>query len=53
MMAAACAEGITVIRNAAREPEIEELQNFMNKMGAEICGAGTSTVIISGREKLS
>ncbi len=53
MMAAALADGITVIRNAAREPEIEELQNFLNRMGAEICGAGTSTIIVSGKERLS
>ena len=53
MMAAALADGITVIRNAAREPEIEELQNFMNKMGAEICGAGTSVIIIAGKKRLS
>ena len=52
MMAAALAEGVTVIRNAAREPEIEELQNFMNKMGAEIYGAGTPTVIIAGKRQL-
>ena len=52
MMAAALAEGITVIRNAAREPEIRELQNFLNAMGAEISGAGTSNIIISGKKKL-
>lgn len=52
MMAAAMAEGITVIRNAAREPEITELQNFLNAMGAEISGAGTSVIIISGKRRL-
>ena len=52
MMAAALAEGITVIRNAAREPEIRELQNFLNAMGAEISGAGTANIVISGKERL-
>ena len=52
MMAAAMAEGVTVIRNAAREPEIIELQDFSNAMGAEISGAGTSVIIISGKKQL-
>ena len=52
MMAAAMAEGVTVIRNAAREPEIIELQDFLNAMGAEISGAGTSVIIISGKKQL-
>lgn len=52
MMAAAMAEGVTVIRNAAREPEIIELQDFLNAMGAEIRGAGTSVIIISGKKQL-
>ena len=52
MMAAAMAEGVTVIRNAAREPEIIELQDLLNAMGAEISGAGTSVIIISGKKQL-
>ena len=48
MMAAAVAEGETVIRNAAREPEIIEVQNFINCMGGRIRGAGTDTIRISG-----
>lgn len=52
MMAATMAEGETIIENAAMEPEIVDLQNFLNKMGAEIKGAGTSTITIKGVEKL-
>jgi UDP-N-acetylglucosamine 1-carboxyvinyltransferase len=52
MMAAAMAEGITNIHNAAREPEIQDLQNFLNQMGANIIGAGTSTITIEGVRKL-
>ncbi len=48
MMAATLAKGDTVIRNAAREPEIADIQDFLNKMGARIQGAGTSTIKISG-----
>jgi UDP-N-acetylglucosamine 1-carboxyvinyltransferase len=48
MMAAAAAQGLTTIHNAAREPEIQDLQNFLNTMGARIYGAGTSTVTIEG-----
>lgn len=48
IMAAVKAEGQTVINNAAREPEICELQSFLNKMGAKVRGAGTSTVIVQG-----
>lgn len=48
MMAAAVAEGETVIRNAAREPEIIEVQNFINCMGGRIRGAGTDTIRIVG-----
>ncbi|WP_442603774.1 UDP-N-acetylglucosamine 1-carboxyvinyltransferase [Paenibacillus sp. KN14-4R] len=48
MMAAVMAEGITVITNAAREPEIQDLQNFLNRMGADIIGAGTDTITIRG-----
>lgn len=49
MMAAIFAEGTTVIRNAAKEPEIVDLQNFLNKMGCEIQGGGTDTLRIVGR----
>jgi UDP-N-acetylglucosamine 1-carboxyvinyltransferase len=53
MMAAVKAEGITTIYNAAREPEIQDLQNFLNAMGADIIGAGTDTITIRGVESLS
>jgi UDP-N-acetylglucosamine 1-carboxyvinyltransferase len=52
MMAAALAEGRTVIRNAAQEPEIEDLAELLNKMGARINGAGTPTMEIDGVEAL-
>ncbi len=52
MMAAALAEGITTIENAAREPEVVDLANFINAMGGKISGAGTDTIIIEGVEKL-
>lgn len=52
MLAAVKAKGTTVIRNAAREPEIVDLQDFLNKAGAKISGAGTSVIIIEGVEKL-
>lgn len=48
MMAAVLAKGLTVIENAAEEPEIVDLANFMNKMGAKIKGAGTDTIRIEG-----
>jgi len=48
MMAAAMADGATVINNAAKEPEIIDLQNFMNTMGARISGGGSSTIMIHG-----
>lgn len=48
MMAATLAEGKTILRNAAQEPEVENLAEILNKMGAKIRGAGTSTVEISG-----
>lgn len=48
MMAAVKAEGITTIHNAAREPEIQDLQNYLNKIGAKIMGAGTDTITIEG-----
>ena len=52
MMAAALADGITVIENAAREPEIVDLANCLNSMGAKVLGAGTDTLTITGVEKL-
>ncbi|MDE6667330.1 MAG: UDP-N-acetylglucosamine 1-carboxyvinyltransferase [Clostridia bacterium] len=52
MLAAAKAEGTTVIKNAAREPEIEDLQRFLNCMGAKVRGAGTGTIIIEGVKSL-
>lgn len=48
MMAAVFASGTTVIRNAAKEPEIVDLQNFLNRAGAKIRGAGTQTIRIDG-----
>jgi len=53
LMAAALAKGRTVIENAAREPEIEELALVLNKMGAKIQGAGTSIITIEGVDELS
>lgn len=53
MMAATLAKGQTVIKNAAREPEILDLANFLNSMGAKISGAGTDTIVIDGVEHLS
>ena len=52
MMAAALADGRTVLKRAAREPEIVDLGNFLNAMGARITGHGTSTVEIDGVEEL-
>ena len=52
MMAAALAEGVTVIENAAREPEIVDLANCLNAMGAKVSGAGSDTLTIEGVEKL-
>ena len=53
MMAAALAEGKTVIKNAAREPEVVDLANFLIQMGARITGAGTHTIEVDGVEELS
>lgn len=53
MMAATLAEGTTVIENVAQEPEIVDLANVLNKMGAKIYGAGTDTLKIKGVEKLT
>ena len=52
ILAAVKAEGVTVIRNAAKEPEIIDLQNFLNAMGARVRGAGGGTVVIEGVKKL-
>jgi len=53
MMAATLAKGTTVIENAAREPEVVDLANFLIQMGAEISGVGTDTIEIRGVESLS
>ncbi|ASS38320.1 UDP-N-acetylglucosamine 1-carboxyvinyltransferase [Mogibacterium pumilum] len=53
LMAAALAKGPTIIENAAKEPEIVDLANMLNKMGAKIKGAGTDTIRITGVEGLS
>ena len=53
MMAAALAEGTTTIENAAKEPHIVDLANFLNSMGADIMGAGTDVIKIRGVERLS
>ena len=52
MLAACGAEGTTVLSNAAREPEIVDLQNFLNACGASVSGAGTSTITVEGRRPL-
>ena len=52
MMAASMAEGQTIIENAAREPHIVDVANFLNSMGAKIKGAGTDTIRIKGVSKL-
>ncbi len=52
MMAAALADGETIIENAAREPEVVDLAQFLNAMGAKIVGAGTDKIIVHGVEKL-
>ena len=53
MMAAVLAEGVTTIENAAREPHIVDLANFLNSMGADIKGAGTDSIKIRGVKKLT
>lgn len=52
MMVAVKAKGITIIRNAAREPEIIDLQNYLNTIGAKVYGAGTSVIRIDGVDTL-
>jgi UDP-N-acetylglucosamine 1-carboxyvinyltransferase len=53
MMAGALAKGQTILKNAAREPEVRDLANFLNSLGANIQGAGTDTIVIEGVEQLS
>jgi UDP-N-acetylglucosamine 1-carboxyvinyltransferase len=53
LMASALAEGRTVIENAAREPEIADLATFLNRMGAKVLGAGTSTIEVEGVHTLT
>src|SRR5699024_3827658 len=53
MMAATLAEGTTIIENVAEEPEIVDLANFLNAMGANVRGAGTGTIRIKGVDKLT
>lgn len=53
MMAATLASGTTTIENAAREPEVVDLANYLNQMGAKITGAGSATIHIEGVEKLN
>lgn len=52
MMAATMAEGLTIIENAAEEPEIVDLANFLNSLGAKIKGAGTDTIKVQGVKEL-
>ncbi len=53
MMAAALADGETVLENAAREPEVTDLANFLNSIGASIDGAGSSTIRVQGVDRLN
>jgi UDP-N-acetylglucosamine 1-carboxyvinyltransferase len=52
MMAACLADGTTILENAAREPEVVDLANCLNAMGAKVSGAGTSTITIEGVERM-
>ena len=52
LMAATLAEGTTIIENAAQEPEVVDLANFLNAMGARVEGAGSSTIVVHGVERL-
>jgi UDP-N-acetylglucosamine 1-carboxyvinyltransferase len=52
MMAAVTASGQTILRNAAKEPEIQDLINMLRSMGADIEGDGTDTIVINGVESL-
>lgn len=53
MMAATLAKGVTVLENAAKEPEVQDLADFLNLLGAKISGAGTDTIEIEGVERLA
>lgn len=53
MMAASLAKGTTVLRNCAVEPEVQELAHVINRMGGSVSGAGTDTIVIEGRDRLS
>jgi len=53
MLAASLADGTTIMSNAAKEPEIIDLQIFLNKMGAKVYGAGTDTITIEGKSRLN
>jgi len=53
ILASVLAKGTTIIRNAAKEPEIIDLQNFLNKIGAKVSGAGTNSIRIEGVKSLS
>ena len=53
MMAATLAKGTTIIENAAREPEIVDTADFLNKMGAKITGAGTDHIVVEGVDCLT
>jgi UDP-N-acetylglucosamine 1-carboxyvinyltransferase len=52
LMAAALAEGTTILENAAREPEVVDLADFINRMGGKVRGAGTDTIVVEGVERL-
>src|ERR671929_2330009 len=52
LMAATLARGTTILRNAAREPEVEDLADLLNRMGARVRGAGTDTITVEGVEQL-
>lgn len=53
LMAAVLAKGTTVIENAAREPEVADLAAFLNRMGAQVVGAGSSTIVVEGVDELT
>ena len=52
ILAATAAHGYTIIRNAAKEPEISDLQAFINAIGGRVSGAGTSTIVVEGRRPM-
>lgn len=53
ILAATAAHGYTIIRNAAKEPEINDLQDFINAIGGKVRGAGTSTIIVEGKRQMT